>query len=76
MRSYLGAIGLGAATRTACGRGAATATVLRPAVCVEEEMAPCTAELIWGWMEERIWAMRASWEAWLLLLLLETRALG
>ena len=39
---------------------------------MEEERAPCTAELILGWMEERIWAIRASWETWLLL---ETRAL-
>ena len=42
---------------------------------MEEERAPCTAELIFGWMVERIWEMRASWDNWLLLLL-ETRPLG
>ena len=38
-------------------------------------MALCTAEVILGWMEERICAIRASWEA-AELLLVDDKPLG
>ena len=52
----------GAGRRLTTGRGAGRRGA---------EMAPWTAELIWGVMEERIWEMRASWESpelWLVVL--------
>jgi len=38
-------------------------------------MAVCTAEVIFGWIEERICAIRASWEA-AELLLVDDKPLG
>lgn len=44
-------------TRGATGIRGATATGRELA-----EIAPWTAEDIWGWMEARIWAIRSDWE--------------